>query len=219
MTWVPAAAALVVWWAAPSAPAASAASAAPTAPQGLLQEAQVRVAVVGDAARVAARYRITDAGDSVRFHAPRPASQSLEFDRRLRDPRLRLDSLPGMFRLTVAGRGRMTAVELRYLVRGDLSRIPLFVPQSPTTPGQRRISIRMTSLSPERVARFTVPRFTAGPGGAWLAQPDHLPGVIAVVRGNRRLPVPALAQWSVLLAVIGGTLGWVLAQAKARRRA
>ena len=188
-------------------------------PQGTLQDARIRIAIAGDTARVVGRYRVTDLGDSIRFNAMRVALQQTAFDRRFRDPRLRLDTLPGLFRLTAAGRGRSLALELRYTVTGDLSRIPLFVPEAPTTPGQSRVTISVHGLASERVARFTVPRFVRDPSGAWQAAPDHLPGLVALVGSARGIPVPALAQWSVPLIALGGTLAWLLAQLAARRRA
>lgn len=190
---------------------------AATVPQGNLQDARIRIAIAGDTAHVVARYRITDPGDSIRFNAMRAASQHTTFDRRFRDPRLRLDTLPGLFRLTALGRGRGISLELRYTVSGDLSRIPLFVPEAPSTPGQSRVSILVDGLAPERVARFVVPRFTQDAGGVWRAAPDHLPSFVALVKPERGLPVPALAQWSILLIAVGGTLAWLLTQLAARR--
>lgn len=187
-------------------------------PQGTLQDARVRIALAGDAAHVIARYRITDAEDSAWFHAPRMESQVLAFDRPFRDPQLRLDTLPGLLRLTARGRGRAIALELRYTVNGDLSRIPLFVPTAPTTPGRSRVVILVDGLAADRAARFVVPRFTRDAGSAWRAAPDHLPSIIALVKPDRGLPVPALAQWSVLLVTLGGTVTWLLTQLSARRR-
>ncbi|MBI2535487.1 MAG: hypothetical protein HYW06_00610, partial [Gemmatimonadetes bacterium] len=40
-------------------------------PQGTLQDARIRIAVAGDTARLVARYRVVDAGDSIRFHGMR----------------------------------------------------------------------------------------------------------------------------------------------------
>jgi hypothetical protein len=178
----------------------------------------VRITLGRESAQVMARYRITDAGDSVRFNTMRVTSQALTFERAFRDPRLRLDTLPGLFRLTAGGRGRAMALELRYTVRGDLARIPLFVPEAPTQPGQSRVLILVDGLAAQRQARFLVPRFTRDPGGAWRAAPDHLPSVVALVKPERGLPVPALAQWSVLLVTIGGTVAWLATQLRARRR-
>jgi hypothetical protein len=189
---------------------------AAAAPQGTLQDARVRIAITGDTAHVVARYRITDPGDSIRFNAMRVASQHTAFDRRFRDPRLRLDTLPGLFRLTALGRGRGISLELRYAVSGDLSRIPLFVPEAPSTPGQSQVTILVDGLAPERAARFVVPRFTRD-GRTWRASPDHLPGMVALVKPEGGFPVPVLAQWSVLVIAFGGTLAWLLTQLVARR--
>jgi hypothetical protein len=103
-------------------------------------------------------------------------------------------------------------------VSGDLSRIPLFVPDAPATPGRSRVIILVDGLAPERIARYVVPRFARDPGGPWRAAPDHLPSVVALVKPERGLPVPALAQGSVLLIAFGGTLAWLLTQLAARRR-
>jgi hypothetical protein len=186
-------------------------------PQGTLQDASVRIAIAGDTARIVAEYQITGFPDSIRFNALRLPSQVTEFDRPFHDPETRLDTLPGLFRLTAPGRSRTLTVGLRYAVSGDLSRIPLFVPETPTRPGQSRIAILVDGLAPERAARFVVPRFTRDARGVWRAEPDHLPSLLALVRPERGLPVPALAQWSVLLVVFGGTAAWLLTQLAARR--
>lgn len=193
--------------------------AAATAQQGTLRDARIRITLHGDTARVTARYRVTDAGDSLRFSAIRFATQEFAFDRRFQDPRLSLDTLPGLFRLTTAGRGRMLALELRYAVLGDLSRIPLFVPESPTSPGESRLAILVDGLAPERVSRYVFPRFTRAASGAWVAAPDHLPSFVALVESPGALPVAALAQWSVVLIAVGGTGAWLLVQLRSRRRA
>ncbi len=190
-----------------------------TAQQGTVRDARIRIAVTGDTARVAARYRVTNAGDSLRFNAIRIASQQTLFERPFRDPRLRLDTLPGLFRVTAAGRGRGLALELRYTVTGDLARIPLFVPEAPTVPGESRVIISVDGVTGERIATFPFPRFTRPAVGPLLATPDHLPSFVAVVAPVGAVPVPAIAQWSVLLIALGGTGAWLLAQLRARSRA
>ncbi len=191
---------------------------AATAQQGALRDARIRIAITGDTAWVSARYRVTDAGDSLRFNALRVASQELTFDLPFRDPRLRFDTLPGLFRVTAAGRGRGLGLDLRYRVTGNLSRIPLFVPEAPAIPGQSRLVILVEGLDANRVASYPFPRFTRD-AGPLLSTPDHLPSFVAVVAPAGGLPVPAIAQWSVLLIALGGTGSWFLAQLRARRRA
>ena len=92
----------------------SAAPAAPAAPQATLRDARIRIGVSGDTARVSARYRVTGAGDSLRFNAIRIAGQDAVFRRPFANPRLRLDTLPGLFRLTAAGRSPGLSLELQY---------------------------------------------------------------------------------------------------------
>lgn len=219
MTWTFAGAAMTAWLAA-AATAATAATAptASTAPQAVLRDARIRVGLRGDTAQVEARYRVTDAGDSLRFNAIRIAGQGTAFDRPLSDRGLRLDTLPGLLRLTAGGRGRGLTLELRYRVTGDLARIPLFVPEAPAAPGQSRLLILVDGLPPGRAAPFPFPRFTRPGRETWVSNPEHLPAFVALVAPSGGVPVPALAQWSVVLIALGGTGAWLLVQLRARWR-
>jgi hypothetical protein len=190
-----------------------------TAPQAILRDARIRIGITGDTARITARYRVADVGDSLRLNAIRLAGQSTELERAFGVPRLRLDTLPGLFRLTAAGRGRGFTLELRYRVAGDLSRIPLFVPEAPTAPGQSRLLILVDGLAPGHTARFPFPRFTRPGMGPWVSTPAHLPAFVALVAPSGGVPVPAIAQWSALLIALGGTGVWLVAQRRARRAA
>lgn len=186
--------------------------------QPVLRDARIRIGVRGDTAHVEARYRVTDAGDSLRFNAIRIAGQGTVFDRAVGPGGARLDSLPGLFRLTATGRGRSLSLELRYDVTGELARIPLFVPEAPTVPGQGRLLILVGGLEPSRIAAFPFPHFTRPGAGTWMSNPSHLPAFVALVAPDRGLPVPALAQWGVLLLALGGTGAWLLVQLRTRRR-
>lgn len=197
----------------------AAAPAAAAAQQGTLRDARIHIGVIGDTARVSARYRVVDAGDSLRFNAIRIAGQGVAFDRPFRNLRLRLDTLAGLFRLTAAGRGRGFTLELQYRVAGDLARIPLFVPEAPTMPGQSRLVVLVDGLPPGRTARYPFPHFTAPAPGTWESTPAHLPAFVALVAPSGGVPVPAVAQWSALLLALGGTGAWLLGQLRSRRRA
>jgi hypothetical protein len=197
--------------------AASTASTAADAPQAILRDARIQIAISGDTARVRARYRVQGAGDSLRLNAIRIAGQSTALDRALGNPQVRLDTLPGLFRLTATGRNPGFTLDLRYRVLGDLSRIPLFVPEAPAAPGESRLLILVNGLAPGRTARFPFPRFNRPGLGPWVSTPAHLPAFVALVAPSGGLPVPALAQWSVLLIALGGTGVWLVAQLRARR--
>lgn len=188
------------------------------APQGTLEDARVHLAIAGDTAWVTARYRVAGTGEALRFTAARSPSQEIRFTQPPAGPATTLDTLPGVFRLTTTGSGRRVDLELRYIARGDLSRIPVFVPEAYTDPGRSRIAILVDGVPLERVARYTVPRFIRNPAGSYRATPDHLPSVIALVGATGALSIPALAQVSVLAIALGGTLAWLMAQLLARRR-
>ena len=160
---------------------------------------------------------MADAADSLRFNAIRIAGQVAVLGRILGEHRLRLDTLPGLLRLTVIGRGPGLSLDVRYDVAGGLARIPLFVPEAPAAPGESRLVILVDGLAPARAAPFAFPHFTQSGGGTWISTPNHLPAFVALVAPTGGLPVPAMAQWSVVLIALGGTGAWLLTQWRARR--
>lgn len=184
---------------------------------GTLRDARIRIKVRGDTAQVTARYRVAGT-DSIGFTAIRVSAQNLVLAPRRGDPPVRIDTLPGLFRLTAGAQAGGVPSEISYRVIGDLSRIPLLVPDAPTAPGLSRVTIEVLGVSPDRAATFVFPRFAREREDAWLASPDHLPSFVTVVGSAGSLPVPALAQWSVLLLALGGTGAWLVAQGRARTR-
>lgn len=186
---------------------------------GTLRDARVRIEVRGDTALVTARYRIADAGDSVRFNLIRLNGQTLKLDVRLADRRFRVDTLPGLLRLRAEANGRSFPLEIRYLVVGGLARIPLFVPETPTAPGQSRVTIAVQGSDRSRAAAFVFPRFSREGNRGWLATPDHLPSFVTVVDSAGAVPVPGLAQWAVVVLALAATGAWLVAQRRVRRPA
>ena len=217
MTGTFACAAVTAWLA--TAATATTAPAASVAPQATLRDARIRISLHGDTAHVSARYRVSDPGDALRFNAIRIARQVAAFDLVLGRSGLRLDTLPGLFRLTAIARGPGLSLELRYDVTGDLARIPLFVPEAPAAPGESRLLILVDGLPPGRAARFPFPHFTHPGTGTWVSTPDHLPSFVALLAPNGDIPVPTLAQWSVVVIALGGTALWLLVQLWSRRPA
>lgn len=183
-----------------------------------LEEARIRVEVQGpQTAGVTARYRIRDPGDSVRFNIIRLAGQELRLEHPISRPGARWDTLPGLYRATAPAAGQPLDLEFRYQVQGDLARIPLPVPDAPARPGVTPVRLSVAGVPPGREARFRLPRFEREPQGAWQAAPDHVPSFIVMLEPDRGWPVPAFAQWSVLLLAAGGTAAWLWVQLARRR--
>lgn len=185
---------------------------------GSLEEARIRVDVQGPhTASVTAHYRIREPGDSVRFSAIRLAGQELRFEHPISHPGVRWDTFPGLYRATAPAEGPSLNLELRYQVQGDLSRMPLPVPEAPARPGVTPVRLTVAGVPPGREARFRFPRFEREPRGSWRATPDHVPSFIVMLEPDRGWPVPAFAQWSVLLVAAGGTAAWLWVQLARRR--
>jgi hypothetical protein len=185
---------------------------------GRLEEARIRVELRDpETAEVSARYRILEPADSVRFNLIRLAGQALRFEQPVSRPGFRWDTLPGLYRASAAARERSLDLEFRYQVQGDLARIPLPVPEAPALPAVTPVRLTVSGLPPGREARFRFPRFQRDPRGSWQARPDHVPGFIAIVQPEGGWPVPAVAQWSVVLVALGGTAAWLWVQLARRR--
>jgi len=181
-----------------------------TAQAGTLEQATVRILTDETGATVDATYLISQPPEVVAFNAIRlPGRRFFLLDLPDRGPPAQRFLRPGLLRFAFTAQRRDTlAVGLRYRVEGPTDRIPIFVPEIPTAPPRGRIEILVAGVPPERIARDRVPRFVRLPDGTLRATPDHLPSLVAVVRGDGALPVPAVVQWVVVALAVVGTLGW-----------
>jgi hypothetical protein len=179
-------------------------------PQSVLAEAEIAIAVARSEAQVSARYRILAPGARVVLYAPRFLGSHLLL-RDLSAPLESLHTLPGILRLVLrpdTARGA-TEIDLGYRLSGELSRLPIFVPQAPTSPLDSRVAIAVFGLPERSVPRDRFPRLQLDSMGAWRADPDHVPSFVALW-GSRKPAVPQVVEWSVLGVAVGGTLLWLL---------
>ncbi|HXV85549.1 MAG TPA: hypothetical protein VD793_02565, partial [Gemmatimonadales bacterium] len=119
---------------------------------------------------------------------------------------------PASIRLRASG---AAAVRVRYRLTGSLGRVPVFVPSIPTRPPGRTVRIVVSGLEAHRVTRFTVPRFRSD-GSRWVAELEHVPSLVAVIRDQSDRPVPLVAELVVLLVAVGGTGYWLARLARTR---
>ncbi len=185
--------------------------------RGVLREATIRVAVEDTQAIVQARYTVVGAS-ALDLLALRLAGQGVEV----------LEAAVGL--RPIALEARRTSQVLRvyrppdsasirvlYRVRGRLARIPMFVPTAPSTPPTGGIQILVSGVSAERRSSRTLPRFVPRSDGALVADPEHLPAMLALVRDGSELSIPAWSDWTIIAVTIGGTALWMLRLGRARR--
>ena len=118
-------------------------------------------------------------------------------------PRLRESD--GLFALVLPG--SESPFDVQYTIDGPVTRIPLFVPDTPTEPGGEPIAISVRGGGDVSL-RDVFPRFRES-GGVLLAELDNVPSAI-------RLPTPRtfstnrLADGAVIVVLVMGTVWWLL---------
>ena len=104
-------------------------------------------------------------------------------------------------------------LEIRYELRGERQRIPLFVPDVVAT---GKIELRLRGLGEEAANTFFLrdafPRFVETERGL-LAEPANLPSLIRLPPGRGRLTVHRASEAAVLLLITLASVVWM-----ARRR-
>jgi hypothetical protein len=145
---------------------------------GRLDEARIQITVSGDTAWVIAWYRFSGTSDSIHLAGTRPAGQTLVFQGVDGAIDFRLDTLSARFQLVSHQADSAPALDVRYHVVGNLTHIPLFVPQAPVVPGRRDVLIRVSGDA--RPAPRGASQFRPEPGDGWLARLDRVPGIVAL---------------------------------------
>ncbi|GBD31661.1 hypothetical protein HRbin33_00620 [bacterium HR33] len=188
------------------------------AQENLLAEAQIEVAVGASEARVSARYRILGPSDTLVLHAPRFPRSHLLLEE-VAWPIYSVDTLAGLLRLTAVRQtaGGTAGLGIDYRIEGDISRIPIFVPEAPTSPPRSRVTITIAGLSGRSIPRDRFPRLQLYSPGTLRANPDHLPSFVALLDSGAAA-VPRIAEWSVLAVALAGTLLWLARLRKWRVR-
>lgn len=185
---------------------------APTDPGGTqgprLVAAEVSIERREDHARVAAIYRIEPGQESTIFHAIRFRGQQLTLEGGGGSDG-RVSTEAGLHRIELSPAAPAT-IHLRYRLRGATTRIPIFVPDAPASPGVTRLRIILRGRGGPAIPVF--PRFGLDAQGDRVAEPTHLPALV-LLRPSDRLDADRLAEWLVVLLLLMGSLAWL-----ARRR-
>lgn len=115
-------------------------------------------------------------------------------------------------------------LRLSYRVDGDPSRIPLFVPATPTDVDSR-LEIRIRGLDPEADLERAFPRFEwagegEGPegGAVAVARPPNLPTFAVLPARTTLLTLNEAADLLVVVVLVGATGGWLLWRRREARR-
>ena len=183
-----------------------------------LASADVRITIDADSAVVNATYETRGTSDSLRFTIIRLRGQTLAV------PIPQPDSQPVAVReldgltwvIITSTSGSPHTAHLRYTVTGDLSRIPIAVPDVATEPAASRVVVRVVGWSATASLDETFPRFIREVDGSAVAHPANLPNFVRIPPERGRWTVSRLVQWFVVVLFAFTSFVWV---ARARQRA
>ncbi len=161
----------------------------------------IDVALEPNRAVIEGSYVFENQADSVRFVLAKFAGQSVRITRD--DWRLRESD--GLFELVLPGSG--SPFDVRYTIDGPVTRVPLFVPDTPTEPGGKPVEIRVRGVGDVSL-KDVFPRFQES-GGELLAELANVPSAIWLP-SRRTLSTNRLADLAVIVVLVIGTALWLL---------
>lgn len=167
-----------------------------------LAAAQFQIAVAADTARVDARYELAGPRDSIRLALIRLPGQTVRVEA---TDGLEQSELAGLTRLIVSRAGAVITV--RFTVTGRLDRIPLPVPDRPTLPGAKRISITVDGLAPSARLAEAFPRLRPA-GGSARAELANVPSLVRLPPERGGWTLTDLTEAFVLVLVLGASAAW-----------
>ena len=171
--------------------------------------ADIAIVVTADSAVVEARYEFAAPVDTLTFYLIRLRDQDVEIlpgghgvDT------LAVDELPGLTRLTAYG-SRLSA-RIRYVVTGDLSRIPIPVPDLATEAGERHVRLRVGGVSEAARLAEAFPRLEREEDGSAVARLNDLPSFVRLPPEANAWTLSRTSQVLVVVLLVAAAGSWLL---------
>lgn len=177
-----------------------------------LDSADVVIEIGEMSAVVEARYRIIETAKPVTFILIKLSGQDVQLEVvSTSSDAVEVDTLPGFYQLAVHTRDTAEqVVSVRYVVTGNLARIPVLIPGVPTIPGVSGVRIRIYGIGPDANLRDAFPRLERAADGGVTAQPDNLPSFIRLPPAGGSWSTNRVAEAAVVLLVLFATAFWLL---------
>ncbi len=181
-----------------------------------LESATVHLVLSPEEATIDATYRILATSAPIALNAVRFPGQTLTIEEVIGGEPSSVEEQPGLYKITARSRlEAITLLRLRYRVAGELSRVPIFVPEASVVPGASEIRITIVGAA-AGVEREIFPRSARQTDGSLLARPTNLPALV-VIPDPGRLSVHRASSWTVVLLIVGSSLYWLGRRWRRRR--
>jgi hypothetical protein len=181
-----------------------------------LVSAEVSIELTADSALVEARYQAVGAADSIGFTLIRLSGQELHLSS---GGAASMERQAGLYRISASAANSPTGYSvLQYTVSGDLSRIPIAVPNTPPPLDGASVRIRVRGLDRAAAWAGAFPRLEPQVDGSATAELESVPAFLRTPPGERDWSVNRLADAFVALLVVLATAFWWLRRRSIRER-
>ncbi len=177
-----------------------------------LTGANVLITLSGDSAVVAAEFERPSGGDSLRAVLIRIPNQEV---RLIPPPSADLTPRQGLYEMLVPKVANTTA-SVRYLVSGDLDRIPIAVPDSPTVPGTGAVHLVVIGLSDSVRLEDAFPRLARAEDMRAVATLDNVPSFVRLAAPNAVFSARSFTAMALLGLLLGSGVWWIRRRVLAR---
>jgi len=176
-----------------------------------LNAAEIVIELVGSTTIVDARYEIGEPFDSLELNIIRLPGQEIRLLAADMSNTIESDTLTGLYRLLLTPTsGWDTKAKIRYEITGELSRIPLAVPEIPTGPGARSVRISLRGFNTQAALAEGFPRFELRADGSAVAELDNVPGLVRLPPDQGQWSVNRISEIVVVLLVVLASSYWLL---------
>ena len=178
-----------------------------------LNASEIVIELGGPTTVVEARYEIGEPFDSLALNIIRLPGQEVHLLSADMTDTIESETLTGLYRLILTPMsGSGTTAYIRYEVTGNLSRIPLAVPEIPTGPGARSVRIKLRGLNTQAALAEGFPRFEPRTDGTAVAELDNVPGLVRLPPDQGQWSVNRISEIVVVLLVVLASSFWLIRQ-------
>lgn len=177
---------------------------------GTLRSAEIRIVRYAEHSVVINTFIIDRVGGPIEFIAPRLPGQLVIVDGAFGpDIELEAEHQVELRRLRApAGAPGVAEFQIRYKLEGDLSAVPVFVPNAPSAPAESDVVVVAIGETEGIDGSESFPRLRRAADGSLTATVSNVPNVVNLQNESAGVSVTFVSQLAVVVMILLGSLYW-----------